>query len=213
MTISTRTVGILGIGAGLLGAASGLYLAFMDPSVADDRWSYPQSPTAFAWTQSWFALQHLPLILGLAAATPAVGSSRAGRTGWYTGLVGMVLLTVNEALAVLARDDAADSSRAGVIGTIYGISTLLIAVGLMIGGAAAVRARVWAKAEAWLLFGLGAWLLVPTLPALFLSFVGARLAISGWMLLFAILGWVLVRKGSTTADVTSQSRSREFQGS
>jgi hypothetical protein len=107
----------------------------------------------------------------------------------------MVILTVNEALAILPRNDGTDSSLVGAIEGIYGIGTLLIAVGLMIGGAAAVRARLWTKAEAWLLFALGAWL-VATLPALFLSFLGARLAITGWMLLFALFGWVLMRKDS-----------------
>jgi len=172
-------------------------LAFIDPAVASDRWSYPQSPTAFAWTQSWFVVQHIPLILGLVAATPAIGASRVGRIGWFGGVAGMVILTVNEALAILPRNDGTDSSLVGAIEGIYGIGTLLIAVGLMIGGAAAVRARIWTKAEAWLLFALGAWLLVPTLPALFLSFLGARLTITGWMLLFALFGWVLMRKDSS----------------
>ena len=192
---STKTLGVLCAGAALLGAASGLYLAFIDPAVASDRWSYPQSPTAFAWTQSWFVVQHIPLILGLVAATPAIGASRVGRIGWFGGVAGMVILTVNEALAILPRNDGTDSSLVGAIEGIYGIGTLLIAVGLMIGGAAAVRARLWTKAEAWLLFALGAWL-VATLPALFLSFLGARLAITGWMLLFALFGWVLMRKDS-----------------
>lgn len=192
--MNSKLIGALCLVAALLGVASGLYLAFVDPAVADDRWSYPQSPTEFAWTQAWFVVQHIPLILGLVVARVAVGSSRVGRAGWWVGVAGMVLLTVNEALAILARDDAMDSSLASTIGGIYGAATLLVAVGLMVGGAAAIRAGVWERPEAWVLFVLGAWLLIPTMPALILSFVGARLAIAGWMLLFAVLGWVLMRK-------------------
>lgn len=39
---------------------------------------------------------------------------------------------------------------------------------------------------------LGVWVFVPMTPAIALSFLGARLAISGWMLLFAVLGLALV---------------------
>jgi hypothetical protein len=185
--------------AALLGAVSGLVLAFMDPSVADDRWSYPQSAGAFAATQSWFVVQHIPLLLGLVAAVPAIGASRVGRWGWFVGCAGMVILTLTEALAILPRDEAADSSLVGTIEAIYGAGTLLIALGLMVGGAAAIRARVWSRFEAWVLFALGAWLIFPTLPMLSLSFMGARLSITGWMLLFAVLGWVLVRRSSSVA--------------
>lgn len=36
------------------------------------------------------------------------------------------------------------------------------------------------------------WVFVPTMPALALSFMGARLTIAGWMLLFAALGWAVL---------------------
>jgi hypothetical protein len=31
-------------------------------------------------------------------------------------------------------------------------------------------------------------------PAIAMSFLGARLSIAGWMLLFAALGWVILRQ-------------------
>jgi hypothetical protein len=34
------------------------------------------------------------------------------------------------------------------------------------------------------------------MPLMFMGYLGARLAITGWMLLFAALGWVLAREGS-----------------
>jgi hypothetical protein len=42
----------------------------------------------------------------------------------------------------------------------------------------------------------GAYVFAPMGPALVGPFVLARLAIGGWMLLFAALGWVLVRSGA-----------------
>jgi hypothetical protein len=43
----------------------------------------------------------------------------------------------------------------------------------------------------------GVYVFVPLTPALLGPFVLARLAITGWMLLFAALGWVLLRSGGT----------------
>jgi len=197
----SKTIGTLAFVAAIAGAGMGLYLTFMTPEVSDDRWSYPQTATHFAWMQVGFMLQHIPLILGLLAATVAVGPSRVGRTGWFVGIAGMVALTVNEGLAILPRHQASDSALAGTIGALYGVGTLLIAVGLMIGGMGAVKAGIWRKAESWLLFLLGGWLLVPALPVLiFWSLEPSRIVLSMWMLLFAGLGWALVRRSSRVTD-------------
>jgi hypothetical protein len=53
--------------AGVLDAASAVYLAFDSPAVAEDMWSYPQTPEAFTRTQVWLAVQHLGLLAGLLA--------------------------------------------------------------------------------------------------------------------------------------------------
>jgi hypothetical protein len=193
-------VGPAAVLASLAGVVMGLSLAFMSPEVAADRWSYPQTPTHFTWMQIGFVIQHIPCILALAAATCAVGRSRTGRIGWYVGIAGMALLTINEGLAITARDQASDSPLASIIGSLYGVGTLMIAIGLMVGGVAAIRARIWSKAEGFLMFALGAWLLVPTLPVLIIwPNEPSRIVLSLWVMGFGALGIVITRRATSAS--------------
>ena len=54
-----------------------------------------------------------------------------------------------------------------------------------------LRVRIWQGWSRFVPLGLGVWVFVPMLPALAGPFVAARLAITGWMRLFALLGWRL----------------------
>jgi hypothetical protein len=76
----------------------------------------------------------------------------------------------------------------------YGLATVAIGVGLVAAGVAVLRARVWSGRHRFVPLALGVWVFVPMLPALLAPFVAARLAITGWMLLFALLGVALVRE-------------------
>jgi len=193
------TYGWLCLLAGLLGAASGIYLAVVSPAVADDQWSYPLTPTGFTWIQLWFVVQHVGLVLGLLAVWSAgvVGRSGLGRSGHVLAVGGMVGLTLTELAAIAARNDDMDTTRVAVFGAVYGVVSVASGVGLIMEGVAARREGVWDGWQRWLLLAMGVWVFVPMFPALALSFLGARLAITGWMLLFAALGWALVRSSRT----------------
>jgi hypothetical protein len=189
-----RTGGwVLLVGA-LLGAASGLYLAVIDPVVSEDRFSYPLSASGFTWIQLWFGIQHLALVVGLLAlwSTGAVGPSRSGRIGHLVAVVGMLGLAATEVLAIGARDDGLDSALVGVLNGLYGITSIAIGVGLVTEGLAVRKHGAWTGWRAWIVLALGVWVFVPMTPAIALSVLGARLAISAWMLLFAVLGLALV---------------------
>ncbi len=193
------TFGWICLIAGLLGAASGIYMLAVSPAVGDDQWSYPLTPSGFTWIQVWFAVQHAALVLGLLAAwsSGVVGRSGLGRTGHILAVGGMVGLAVTELVAIAARHDDMETTRVAVLGTVYGVVSVASGIGLVLEGIAARREGVWAGWQRWLLLVTGVWVFVPMLPALALSFVGARLAIAGWMLLFAALGWALVQSSKT----------------
>lgn len=193
--LSIRNAGRVCRVVSLLGAASGIYLAFVEPMVDQGQWSYPLDAGGFSVIQTFFFLQHLGLVLGLVALwlSGAVGQSRLGRYGHYGAVAGMAGLTLTELAAISAASDSTDSSRVGVLGGMYGVTTILIGVALVLEGIAVIRAKVWKGWKRWVPLTLGAWVFVPMLPALALSFTGARFAIAGWMLLFAALGWALVK--------------------
>jgi hypothetical protein len=55
------------------------------------------------------------------------------------------------------------------------------------------RAQVWEGWRRGVVLALGVWVFVPMFPALIVTPTdGARLAIGGWMLLFAVLGVALL---------------------
>ena len=99
-----RTYGLVGAVASLVGAASAVVLIAWEPMVAEERFSYPFDATWYAVAQSFFALQHvamLPLFLGLLVLERR-HPSRALRVGTWIALVGLVLLTVMELVAITA---------------------------------------------------------------------------------------------------------------
>lgn len=186
--------------AGVLGAASGVFLAVVPADVSTERFSYPLDATAYAAIQAWFAVQHLGLLAGLLGlwATGVAGTGRAARIGHRLAVAGMVMLTAMELFAISAARADLDSTRVGLLNAGYGVASLLIGVGLVLTGIAVLRAGHWQRAERWLPLVMGVWVFVPMTPALAGPFVAARLAITGWMVLFALLGLVLIR-GNRTA--------------
>ena len=169
---------------------------------------------AFAITQTLFAITHVGMILGLIAlrGCGAVPPGRLGRVGLLVAVSGMVVLTVNELLAIIPAGQSTGSRAAGTVGAIYGLATILMGLGMVMAGIAVLRGGVWSGWERWLPLVLGIWLFVPTMPALFTDGDVARVALAGWALLFALLGWVLWRRNPTAgpghAQSVHQARSR-----
>jgi hypothetical protein len=189
-----RVAAWLCLTAGVLGAASGLVLALMEPAVVVDRFSYPLSADDFTWVQVWFGVHHLGLLAGILALRSAgvLPQSRPSRWGWWAAVLGMAGLAVTEIVAIAARDDMVDSSVAGVLGGLYGLDCTALGVGLVVMGVSMWRASAWHGRG--VVLALGVWVFVPMFPALVVTPTdGARLAISGWMLLFAGLGLALLR--------------------
>jgi hypothetical protein len=189
-----RTLGLVCFVAGVLGALCGLLLAVWPEQVPDDRWSYPMTPGGFTAIQLFFAVHHLGLVAGLVAlgASGVLGTGRLGRIGLWLSIGGMALLALTEALAVSAADK--ELGEAAWLDSLYGVSTTACGIGLVLAGIAVLREGRWAGWPSYLVLVLGIWVFVPMFPALVLSFLGARLAIGAWMVLFGVLGWLLWRQ-------------------
>jgi len=206
--LSSRAAGRLCLWAGVLGAASGVVLVFVEPAVPENQWSYPQTVTAFTATQVWFALQHVGLLIGILALrwTGALGRSTLGSLGHTVAAASMLGFAVTELAAIAAAHDTNDSPLAGLLSAAYGIFSIVLGAALVAEGIAVLRAKVWDGWRRFIPLALGVWVFVPLLPALALSFVGARFAIAGWMLLFAALGWALIRNSDGTVRKNPESR-------
>ncbi|MCY7402896.1 MAG: hypothetical protein LH477_18450 [Nocardioides sp.] len=196
---SVRRAGVWCLGAGLVGAAQALILLAWVPQVSDNRYSYPFTGFGFVVAQTSFFLQHLPLIVGVAALLwlPAARTSWTARIATGAAAVGLMLLTAMELITIVAYDAATDSSLATLVNNLYGPPVILIGAGLIVAGIALLRQGTsgWVGAR-WvpaLVLLMGVYVFVPLTPAIMGTFTAGRLGIGGWMLLFAVLGYGLTR--------------------
>jgi hypothetical protein len=190
--ILTARAGRVTLWAGLLGAASGLFLALRPPAVPVDQWSYPQPVFEYALTQTWFAVQHLGLALGIWGLWDLL--QRPNRIGYRAAWGGMLALSLTELVAIIPATQPMDAPIVVALGAVYGVVTVVIGAGLVALGVSALRSDALMGTRRWVPLSLGVWVFVPMLPGIAISFLAARLTIAGWMLLFAALGGVLMRQ-------------------
>ena len=194
-----HTAGAWCAAAGLVGVAQAALVLAWPKQVSVDRFSYPFTSTGYVVAQATFALQHIPLAIGVAAlgGLPAVRASRAARIGVIGAVVGLALLALLEVIAMSAYGEGQHSSYAKLVDNAYAVPVLLAGLGLTLAGIALLRrARaVWTEARwmPWLVLMLGVYVFFPLSPAISGSFAAGRLAIGGWMLLYAALGYGLMR--------------------
>ena len=111
--------GRITVWAGVLGAASGLYLAVRPPAVPVDQWSYPQPVGEYALTQTWFAVQHLGLALGIWGLWNLL--QRRNRVGYYAAWAGMLAVSLTELIAIIPATQPMDAPLVVALGAIYGV--------------------------------------------------------------------------------------------
>ncbi len=182
--------------AGVLGALAGAALAVWPREVAQDQFSYPLGETSHVAFQLFFTVHHIGLLAGLVALTVVARpvATLATRGGLGLAIAGMVGLTVMEAVvSFLGFGITVTSARGQLLGSLYGVASMTIGLGLVMAGVGLVRRPVFEGRGRWVVLALGVWVFVPMTPALFAPMVWGRLAIIGWMLLFAALGWELRR--------------------
>lgn len=188
-----HAAGAVCLATGLGGAVASIYLATVSP-VGVEGFTFPHGAEEFTGLQAVIALSRVGLIFGLLGLwwSGAVPRTSIARTGRYVALIMMAVLTVTEGLAVTVPRSPLDGTPPA-FGVIYGAFTMLLGVALLAEGLTVAWAGAWQGWQRWLPLGLGVWLLLVVFPALALSFDAARWAMSAWLILFALLGWVLTR--------------------
>ncbi|MET0931496.1 MAG: hypothetical protein ABWX74_18390, partial [Aeromicrobium sp.] len=136
--------------------------------------------------------------LGVLAADPHRGQ-RAARITLWIAVVGFVLLGVAELLsATIGREDV-ESSAAGSVGTVFGIASLMTALGGVVAGVVIVRTHAWTGLGAWMVLASGVTMLVLVTPAnISGDTVPRTLALVVWSLTFIPLGRTIARSASDT---------------
>ncbi|NPD06896.1 hypothetical protein HN031_19655 [Nocardioides sp. zg-1308] len=182
-----RLVGALGTGAGLVGAVHAALLATWPPAVDEGSYSHPFDAGGFAVSQAVLTARDLVLAALLAALLrTAVGRTRVARVGLVSSAVSMLVLACLE-VASVAMGGSAD------LGAWYGLASFGVGLGLVVAGTSAARTPLDSPWLRFLPLAIGVYVFAVLTPGILAGFAAGQVVISGWMVLFARLGWELAR--------------------
>ena len=161
-----------------------------------------------AWEPTWGyllqALIHLGELAGVLALalSGAAGTGMLGRAGLGTALLGQLLLAVAE---VVYPTSPAIGEQ------IFNVAPPLSGIGLVLGGIAVLRMRIWTGWHRFFPLAVGAWVFVAMTPTLIIAgpppAATALLAISGWDLCWVLLALsVLAETAPVRALVAMEQR-------
>jgi len=127
--------------------------------VSKDQWRYPwSSGTAItfylcaAGSELLLAVGVLGLIRGGVA-----GTTRAARVGLWAALIGTALIVVGHLGSIRVRDELVDDGWPRVVEGVFGLATVLTAIGFLVAGRATIRAGVWRDWRRFTPLAIGAW--------------------------------------------------------
>jgi hypothetical protein len=130
-------------------AVAGAVLQFgLQPAadISDDMWRYPWSSSgAFVAFSVVSATIHGLVAFGVLAfgRSGVAGRSRAATVGVALAVAGTLLLLVGELASIPIRNAEVSDTSAGIVGGVFGLASILSAVGFLLAGRATLRAGVW----------------------------------------------------------------------
>ena len=207
---SIRRSAIIGIVGATATALGGLVVqGVVQPAttVSDKLWSYPWSSSALV-PISIFGPLHVLVFIGLLgfARSGLSGRSRAARVGVILALAGTALLFVGELASIPIRSQQVDDTGATIVGAIFGIGTLLTAVGFLAAGIATLQARLWSDWRRFTPLAVGLW----STALVWLSFTKALpTSVAGYGLCLLALAVALYTQPVPSSATAPQLRPQE----
>jgi hypothetical protein len=186
-----RTYGAACAASGVLGVVAGLVTVLYDPVVSSDQWSYPFSTTTQWIISVGLAITHALTTLGFVGVLRArpFGAHRVAAVTLRVAVVGFVLLSIAELLSGAIGGEDLDSASATWVGTVFGLASLMTAVGGLVAGTVIVRTGRWTGVGAWMVLASGVVMVVLVIPAIMTGDVVFRtVALMLWSVTFVPLG-------------------------
>ncbi|CAN5588231.1 hypothetical protein BH10ACT3_BH10ACT3_09800 [soil metagenome] len=155
-----RTAATIGLGGALITLVGGTFAQIVtgSTSVSPDNWSYPFSARAHVLLSVLWALSHVLVFVGLNGLRRSglAAERRAGVVGVNLALAGTAILALGEIASMWLANSTEDAGAAIAISSLFGVGTLLTAVGMVMFGIVVIRDRRWSGAGRWapLAFGL-----------------------------------------------------------
>lgn len=140
-----RRGGLLGIAAGLVGAAVTVLSQFATPAVPPDQTSYPWVPAMFVLLGLLMTAVRVGFVVLIAALSMSGVSGRGGtaRTGLILALVGFAVQALAQFFLLFATGSRADDAYPSAIALLAAIATAVGGLGLVLAGVGALRATDW----------------------------------------------------------------------
>ena len=176
--------------------------------VSDQVWSYPWSPETSIWISLSWAFAQALLVVGAwgLRRSSAAGSTRAARPGLTLAVLGTSLIVVGHLASIPVRDQSIHATGPQIVGAVFGLGTVLSAIGFLVAGSATVKAKRWYGWQRFAPLALG----VSTLALIGLEFTKALpTAVGIYALCFLALGIALRTRPSAA---THASRTQVAHG-
>ena len=195
------------------GAAS--QIARGSTAVSEEAWSYPWTPGTFVALTLVWAVAHALIFIGLLGVrgSGAAGPRQAARVGLALALAATALLFLAELASIPFARQEMDDSGPATVGGLFGVATVLTAVGLILAGYATIRAGRWGGWRRLTPLIAGIWSLV-LVGLVFTDVASAAIGIYGlcFLALGAALytepspGWAAARGANEAAGATARDR-------
>ncbi|HEU5421957.1 MAG TPA: hypothetical protein VFU72_00305 [Nitrolancea sp.] len=196
-TKSLRTMGFSCIvGAAVLTAlAIATQVVQASTDVSKDQWSYPWSSGTSITFDLLGAGSELLLALGVLGLlrSRVAGTARAASLAIWVGFVGTALVVVGHLSSIPVRNELVDDGWPRIVSGVFGLGTVLTAVGFLLAGRATIRAGIWRDWRRFTPLAVGVWSAVliglqftPALPT----------AVAVYGLFFLALGIALCRQAA-----------------
>lgn len=137
--------GLAAVAGAALAIIGNAALFAVDPSVPDDKLSWPLSPHSYVFMQLFFALTQALMAVGLTGLvrSDVVRPGRLARAFGGLTVTGMALTVPGELVLILARGDDAAAGAVSALSSVFGLGVVLADIGLIGLGILAVRQRRW----------------------------------------------------------------------
>jgi hypothetical protein len=158
--------------------------------VPKDQWSYPWWSGASISFWLVAALAHALIAVGVIGLrrSGVAGTTRTGSLGLTAALAGAVLIVVGHLASIPIRNQTTHDTWPQIVGGVFGIGTVLVAIGLLLASWTTLRERNWDDWRRFTPLATGAWA-VALIPLQFTPVLPSALAVYG--LLFVAIGLAL----------------------
>jgi hypothetical protein len=190
-----RKSGLALIAGGSVLAVGGVITQVVQASttVSDQQWSYPWSSNAAMVISPVWAVAQALLVFGLIGMRRrgVAGPGRAASVGLAVGIAGTALILGGHLLSIPFGDQSLDDTGPQIAGALFGLGTILTAVGMLAAGRAMLRAGAWHDWRRFTPVATGLW----AVALLGLQFTKALpTAAAVYALCFVLLGLALVAR-------------------